>query len=1161
MSHCPSDDQLRSFLQEELGAALLADVARHVDRCRECQVKLEQSLSTSEANSPLRRYVGSESCGVGDLNGRYGGSVELPLGSNGGDTPRNGDTTRLMEAARRVWQIGKPLLAAAPRPFDQFDDLQEIARGGMAIVYRARDLRLNRTVALKMLISGEYAGDRERARLHNEAQAIALLQHPNIVELFGVGETAGQPYLVLEFMAGGSLADRLKSGRWPACEAAKLVRVLAEAIQAAHHADIVHRDLKPANVLFTADGTPKIADFGIAKRQQEELTRTGDVLGSIDYMAPEQAQGRRAGPAADVYALGGILYALLTGHPPFQSLDSTDRLTQICHQDPPRPTREVNDLPRDLETICLKALEKEPYRRFETAAELAQELGRWLNNEPLKTRPRTMLDRLRRFTQRHRARVLGVAATILLVTGTVGYSQYRAAATAADLRYRAIVAAESKEEVQVRALLTQAHLQLENPNNGRVDAVRGTLIPEIVNRRQRISRQRETDDLDREICSLMVAAQSRADATLAHSVRLKSTPNLPWPAAAHPAGHAAVFGGPDRPYRVTRGEAFSLPEEVRNLYPTPHLWFSPSGKWVVFAPASGGLTLWNESEDRQLAKWPLENQPAPKVLSIGFARGELEADVGGLLLLGNDGAVRWLVGKELGSDDPRMGRLEEAPQRGYRVAELPGELQSGAFSGDAKQLAVGDDAGNIVVLGETGDAVHRIRVDQQPVETLAWSPNSQFLASGGNAGAVFVHDLERQELRHRLSVPEFVPERMFFAHDGRTLFVPQRGKGTLVWDMGSGELLLRIGSVLVGGSSDGLRFVGTGQEQIEFWDWHSPSLVVTCSAHRNTVTQTAWSADSQRFASIDNSFELGVWDRSGRLIRTMRLPSGDFFGDNGGLALDATGKVACYAYRRERQGLAYLLDVDSGELVGPVALPMTGFFRAAYHAETRRFVVACEDPEHPGKGDLRTMVCEIGRDGNFTAPWVLRPPREGEQMFLNHQLSGDGRYYVWVGPRRPDSAYRTELWDLGRKVQLEEIPDSDGNELGREASAQLGLGNRHLWTTADRRGSNVRASQTKADLTLHRVERIPVANSGDDKWLVHMGPPGVSFPQVVLQLYRFHDAQPLLDLYGERNVNNAHSGAIRFSPDGERLVWGTPSGKLFLLDLRNVESVLDEHSR
>jgi eukaryotic-like serine/threonine-protein kinase len=247
-----------------------------------------------------------------------------------------------------------------------YEILGELGRGGMGVVYRARQVKAGRLVALKMILAGAHAGREELARFQSEAQAIARLQHPHIVQVHEVGEHDGLPFFSLELCPGGSLEKKLSGTPLPPQEAARLVELLARAMQAAHQKGIIHRDLKPANVLLAEDGTPKITDFGLAKKIDEAgQTASGAVMGTPSYMAPEQAGGRSKdiGPAADVWALGAILYECLTGRPPFRAATLMDTLFQVMSEEPVPPRLLNAKVPRDLETVCLKCLQKEPKKR------------------------------------------------------------------------------------------------------------------------------------------------------------------------------------------------------------------------------------------------------------------------------------------------------------------------------------------------------------------------------------------------------------------------------------------------------------------------------------------------------------------------------------------------------------------------------------------------------------------------------------------------------------------------------------------------------------------------------------------------------------------------------------------------------------------------------
>jgi serine/threonine protein kinase len=286
-----------------------------------------------------------------------------------------------------------------------YELLEVIGHGGMGVVYKARQLGLNRIVALKMVLAGASASPHSLARFRSEAEAVAQLAHPNIVQIYEIGEQNGCPFLALEYVSGGSLAQQLDGTPVAPRQAAELVLALAEAVQHAHERGIVHRDLKPANVLLLADGTPKVTDFGLAKRLDgsDVHTQTGAILGSPVYMAPEQAAGdqQRIGPATDVYALGVILYELLTGRPPFRGASLIETIEQVREHDPAPPRTLQPRIARDLEIICLKCLEKGPQRRYASAADLASDLKNFLRGDPIEAHSATLLDQVARTISHH----------------------------------------------------------------------------------------------------------------------------------------------------------------------------------------------------------------------------------------------------------------------------------------------------------------------------------------------------------------------------------------------------------------------------------------------------------------------------------------------------------------------------------------------------------------------------------------------------------------------------------------------------------------------------------------------------------------------------------------------------------------------------------------
>jgi hypothetical protein len=436
---CASEDDLRAFQMGELPDELAAALTAHLEGCPRCEAAARQLDAMSDpALRALRRAVGRTA------------STD-PVDA----TPRPGSATVLVAP-----QAGAPASDLSPGAVAGYAILAQLGRGGMSVVYKARQERPARLVALKMLPAGEGDGAAWRARLLAEAEALARLQHPHIVQIYGVGEQDGRVYLVLEYAANGSLAERLKGAPLAPGAAACLVRALAEAVHFAHGQGVVHRDLKPANILLAgapaagdplAGGVPKVADFGLARLLGDgaaHLTLTGMVLGTPSYMAPEQAdgKGKEAGPPCDVYALGAILYECLTGRPPFLAASPAATLQQVLAEEPAPPARLNRQVPRDLETVCLKCLGKEPQRRYASAAALADDLGRALDGRPILARPTGAAGRAGRWARRNPV-VTALSAALLSLLVTVAVF-----ATLAAVRYYNLAGSEQRAKDAAVAL-------------------------------------------------------------------------------------------------------------------------------------------------------------------------------------------------------------------------------------------------------------------------------------------------------------------------------------------------------------------------------------------------------------------------------------------------------------------------------------------------------------------------------------------------------------------------------------------------------------------------------------------------------------------------------------------------------------------------------------
>ncbi len=405
---------------------------------------------------------------------------------------------------------GGPSVVPAPPGYEV---VRELGRGGMGVVYEARDLALNRTVALKMVLAGGHARAAELARFLHEAEAVARLDHPHVVRVFALGNHDGLPFFAMEYVDGGSLADAVRGGPLPPADAARYVAQVAAAVGYSHARGVLHRDLKPANILLAkarsqesgsrsqdagsksgsrssgvttglsslAPGswplTPKVTDFGLAKLtdgDDDGLTATGAVMGTPSYMAPEQAAGggKDVGPAADVYSLGAVLYALLTGRPPFQGPTPVETVRQVIDSEPVAPRRLQPGTPKDLETITLKCLAKDPAKRYPSADALADDLGRWLSGESIVARPAGPVERGWKWVRRNRgAAAAGAAVFLALAAGTAVSTWQAVRARAAEGRTAQLLAGAYVTQNQLEVKTAQASEEAANARRAEALAV------------------------------------------------------------------------------------------------------------------------------------------------------------------------------------------------------------------------------------------------------------------------------------------------------------------------------------------------------------------------------------------------------------------------------------------------------------------------------------------------------------------------------------------------------------------------------------------------------------------------------------------------------------------------------------------------------------------
>jgi serine/threonine protein kinase len=476
----PSDGDLLAFNQGRLQEPALGSISAHLDECTVCCGRLSELSSSDFVLAWLRQIAGQESGCSTTVNYRavanHPSAVDL-------------DTQFASDATPRPHEEHPTAADRLPRWLGHYEVLAEVGRGGMGVVYKARHRKLQRVAAVKTILAQEHASPEQLLRFHREAELAAQVRHPNVVQVYEVGEHAGRPFIAMEWVEGGTLAGQLKQRPLPPKDAARLVESLARAVHVAHSQGVVHCDLKPANVLLAsgvalaprgtpgADATglanliPKITDFGVARPLESVfgLTQTGAILGTPEYMAPEQAGGRRGevGPAADVYSLGAILYEAVAGQPPFRAETVLETLQQVCSQEPVALSRLRPGVPRDLQTICLKCLEKSPGRRYRSALALADDLRRFLAGQPIHARPVGSLERFVKWSGRHRS-LAGLLLLVLLVA-VVGFpgvtllwfDAATARQRAQDREADAVAARKQAQERETDAVKARKETQVE----------------------------------------------------------------------------------------------------------------------------------------------------------------------------------------------------------------------------------------------------------------------------------------------------------------------------------------------------------------------------------------------------------------------------------------------------------------------------------------------------------------------------------------------------------------------------------------------------------------------------------------------------------------------------------------------------------------------------
>jgi eukaryotic-like serine/threonine-protein kinase len=822
--------------------------------------------STSRAREPSTPGSRCPGCGGG-----------LPLDAPGGLCPRClVQQVMANPVEENVTQaVEDRSVAVSPRDrfpsaFGNYELLDEIARGGMGVVYRARQHGLNRIVALKMILAGPFAGKQTILRFRAEAEAAANLRHANTVAIHETGEVDGQHYFSMDYVAGRNLADLVRDQPLTSKKAAEYVLKVARAVQYAHERKVLHRDLKPSNVLIDENDEPRITDFGLAKKLSgtSALTATGQLLGSPGYMPPEQASSRRGsfGPHSDVYSLGAVLFHLLTGRPPFQAENLTDTLDQLLNREPVPPRQLNPSVPPDLETICLKCLEKEPAKRYATADAVAEELGRFLRDEPILARPVNRAERLWRWCRRNPL-LSSMSATVVLLLLTVSLGSPIAAFLINQSRAR-----ERNEAIAARQSLYAADMLLaqESYNQGNVTRAIDLLLRHRPKSGEddlrgfawrylwRLCRQGDVlstavahsgplNQIDWSSQGLLATAGSDGVIQIYDSVRERIIATL------NPGGsiRAVAFApdgtllatGDDRgrvllwsvnPFESTRSLEFGGAIEA--------LAFSPDRSWLVMSVLGIGLKVWSLHRDELLSQ----------TLGGGRHAIRLAFSKDGRLLASGGSAMQvrlWTV-----PSFEEIAPIDE-PHSGFSTGV--------AFSPDGGVLATGS-WDTTIKLWEFPSLklLSTLKGHLSHVWDLDISPDGRTLASASADGTIKLWPMDG-ELR-----PETAPSRTLLGHTGSVASVRFNGSGDLLAS-GSADHTVRLWNVhqtrppnrLIGHddwvysvavSSDRRRLAtGSFDGTIRLWNPESLDSRVIENAHRNNVFTVIFSPTNPWLVSCD----------------------------------------------------------------------------------------------------------------------------------------------------------------------------------------------------------------------------------------------------------------------------------------------------------------------